>query len=127
MRNIIAIVVLFMIGAAAFWVAGVLSPDAVPLAVGMLFGVLAGAPVFALLQAQRQPLSPAARERLDRQYAELWGDGNPLHPITDEEVNDMPQPVAVEPHKSRWELLELRPKRHGMPPLPPIKHRWVWK
>lgn len=72
MRAIIFLLVLLIVCALCWFVAGILSPDAVGMAVGMLFGVLAGIPTALLMMAgnrqrthndddympERQPAAP---------------------------------------------------------------------
>lgn len=98
--------------------------DLVLLAVGVLFGVLAGAPAFVLLLGQgasdELPAWQAQRQqRLRKVAAEVWPAPTP---------DDAPLPAAAAqtPTKSRWELLELDPRRRALPALPPIRRRWRW-
>ena len=66
MRKFFGLAVLIFVGTVAWRVGNALSPDALAMAVGVLFGVMAGVPTALLVMAggrQREAAEPAARPR----------------------------------------------------------------
>ena len=64
MKSILGIALLIFVGAVGWQIGGQLSPDALGMAVGILFGIMAGIPTALLmLAAQRRPDGHSEREQ----------------------------------------------------------------
>lgn len=83
MRNIVALSIVAVLGALAWQIGGKLSPDALGMAVGLLFGVLASVPAALLVLA--------AGRRADG-YAQEHPAGYRRHP-----ARALPKPAQPEP------------------------------
>ena len=95
MRAIIFLAVLLIVCVGCFRVATVLSPDAVGMAVGMLFGVLAGIPTALLMKAGNG-------RRDDDEYDNDYMPHR--HP-----------PIIIHEHRHTHVIAS-----RGLPPLPPL-------
>ena len=72
----IGIGLLVLVGWGSYKMLGTLSPDAVAMAIGVLFGILAGVPTMLLmLVGQRRP--PAPQMPTGPRYQVITGDGAP--------------------------------------------------
>ena len=109
MRAIIFLSVLLIVCAGAFRVATVLSPDAVSMAVGMLFGVLAGIPTALLMMAGGN------RHRADDED-EYRG---AAHPYPYQAPVVIVYPPTPEPARTLPGA-----KRQALPPLPPLPSKY---
>ncbi|RIK53859.1 MAG: hypothetical protein DCC57_07720 [Chloroflexi bacterium] len=81
MKRYLGLLLLVFVGVAGWRIGGSLSPDALSMAVGVLFGVMAGVPAALLVMASGRRRDNAAEQ--DRRHAgnAMWGHYAPQPPV----------------------------------------------
>jgi hypothetical protein len=81
MKRYLGLLLLIFVGVAGWRIGGSLSPDALSMAVGILFGVLAGIPAALLVLASGRRRENAAEEERRRAAQPMWGSYAPQPPV----------------------------------------------
>jgi hypothetical protein len=80
MKQYLGLAVLIFVGIAAWRIAGQLSADALGMAVGVLFGIMAGVPTALLVMASGRRRAAEEEETATRRQSQAMPHGMPQHP-----------------------------------------------
>ena len=116
MKRWLGLAALVFIGTAGWRIGNALSPDALSMAVGVLFGVMAGVPTALLVMASSRRPRPTQPERDDTReaahgYPAQWGPGGYFPPAQPPVIVVTGQPGAQGQMGGGWQQPMPRPDR----------------